>query len=306
MLKSKFPLKIFYKYNVPIGRKLFNYNTFLKSLDKVKINEIINSDCHCQDSSFIYAPLNHVVSGDLSIVQNVDLQTMMRCGVKYREPVFVEPLNLKQVLFDHLDNFVQQKCNKYNLDIELMNFWLSKVKEILLNRIKFHVTHNHPFFKNVKSIFSDIEVKKHINYLQNRFIITVADKASNNFVFICKKFYTLVLLRELGIDTTNLNCSGNNTYSFIDDDKQNIITKIKNQLFNLFNIMCSDDNLKIPNIFWNPKLHKTPYKPRFIAGARKSCNKQLEKLMNKGLFLLKTHFSSYCSTIYHRTGINCN
>ena len=72
----------------------------------------------------------------------------------------------------------------------------------------------------------------------------------------------------------------------------------------LFNIKCQGDNLKIPNIFWNPKLHKNPYKPRFIAGARNSVTKELEVLLNKGLQVLKDHFSSYCASIFRRTGLN--
>ena len=41
-----------------------------------------------------------------------------------------------------------------------------------------------------------------------------------------------------------------------------------------FDIVVSKVNEKIPRIFWNPKLHKNPYKARFIAGARNSSTKQ--------------------------------
>ena len=37
------------------------------------------------------------------------------------------------------------------------------------------------------------------------------DKAANNFVVVCKKFYVEVLLRELGIDTVTFTCIGNST-----------------------------------------------------------------------------------------------
>ena len=73
-----------------------------------------------------------------------------------------------------------------------------------------------------------------------------------------------------------------------------------------FCINCLVDNLRIPNIFWNPKLHKNPYKPRFIAGAKHSVTKELETLLNKGLQVFKSHFGRYCKAIFHRTGINCN
>ena len=56
----------------------------------------------------------------------------------------------------------------------------------------------------------------------------------------------------------------------------------------------------------NPKLHKNPYKARFIAGARNSSIKQLSVYLNRALAVLKARFSCYCKSIYERTGINCD
>ena len=56
--------------------------------------------------------------------------------------------------------------------------------------------------------------------------------------------------------------------------------------------------------FWNPKLHKNPYKARFITGARNSSTKQLSVYLNRTLAVLKARFSCYCKSIYERTGIN--
>ena len=304
VLQKKLPLRIFYKYNIPIGRKLFNYNTFLKSLTKDKITEILNNDCSCQNSDYIYPPHNHIITGNLDLIANPKLQSLMRYGVKFREPVNVDHLTVNNSIFEYLDYFVQQKSLRYNIDVKSFDAWLLQVKEIVSKRILFFTKINHPVFKKSTSIFEDETVKSYIQQLHSNFIITVADKASNNFVLICKKFYTQVLMCELGIDPISLHCVGNSTYDFVSEDKDNIILHCKNSLLHNFNIICDKVNLCIPNIFWNPKLHKTPYKARFIAGARKSCNKQLETLMNKGLFVLKKHFSAYCDAIRHRTGIN--
>ena len=40
-LKDFLPLKVYYKYNNPIGRKLFNYGSFLKDLNTSQIQEIL-------------------------------------------------------------------------------------------------------------------------------------------------------------------------------------------------------------------------------------------------------------------------
>ena len=65
-------------------------------------------------------------------------------------------------------------------------------------------------------------------------------------------------MTELGIDLDNFSCVGNTTYSYISEDKDQIIRVTANSMEDLFNIKCQGDNLKIPNIFWNPKLHKNP------------------------------------------------
>ena len=44
-------------------------------------------------------------------------------------------------------------------------------------------------FPEPQSIFHDKGVKKCLQNLHERFVVTIADKAGNNIVFICKNFY---------------------------------------------------------------------------------------------------------------------
>ena len=82
---------IYFKYNNPIGRKLLNYNSFLKSLTRDKIKSILNNNCDCNTSDFKYEPHQHVITGDLSIISNNDLKKIMYFGTKYREPIHKIP-----------------------------------------------------------------------------------------------------------------------------------------------------------------------------------------------------------------------
>ena len=303
---DKLPLRIFYKFNIPIGRKVLNYNRFLKQLSKDDINSILSQNCTCSSSPHNYLPHEHVITGNLDIVTNSKLRKLMSFGAKFREPVNTEPSKLKEILFSHVESFVSQKSIKYHLQADSFEAWERKVKRIIENRINFYVQHKPEVFLVDQSVLGDKDVSDCLHKLHNMYIIVVADKAANNFVFICKKYYTIVLLRELGIDPNTLACNGNTTYSFFSEDKANVVKNAAKEIKELFGITCPDMHLRIPNIFWNAKLHKDPYKPRFIAGARCSVTKQLEILLNKCLLLLKNHFASYCKVIYLRTGINCN
>ena len=64
-----------------------------------------------------------------------------------------------------------------------------------------------PLFFTNKSI-----IEEELRRLHKNFIIVPVDKASNNFSFICKKFYLKVLMDELGFDPLSTNPVGNITY----------------------------------------------------------------------------------------------
>ena len=86
------PLRVFYKYDLPTGRKIFNYNKFLKELDRDAMKSILEGDCGCRDSPFLYEPHGHVITGDLSFITHEELRQVMTYGTKYREAVNVRGL----------------------------------------------------------------------------------------------------------------------------------------------------------------------------------------------------------------------
>ena len=59
---------------------------------------------------------------------------------------------------------------------------------------------------------------------------------------------------------------------------------------------------RLPTLYWLPKLHKRPYKARFIAS---SCSTTvLSKLLTSCLTAVKKHWIRYYDTVYERDGIN--
>ena len=53
-------------------------------------------------------------------------------------------------------------------------------------------------------------------------------------------------------------------------------------------IELSDDDRRLPYLYWTPKLQKTPVKHRFIAASCKCTAKQLSSLLTKILIVIKT------------------
>ena len=58
-----------YSYTRSVTSKIFNYK---RSLQQIDFNSLSQNPlpCTCPGSEFLYAPCGHVVTGDLSIVQN--------------------------------------------------------------------------------------------------------------------------------------------------------------------------------------------------------------------------------------------
>ena len=69
-------------------------------------------------------------------------------------------------------------------------------------------------------------------------------------------------------------------------------------------VHCKDEELDLPSLYWIPKLHKCPFKQRYIAGSAKCSTKPLSKLLTCILSAVKTRLQNYCDTSYSRGGVN--
>ena len=73
IIQNKEPPCVVYKYTQPIGPQIFNFSQASKS-DVFRKPE----PCECHKSPFIYKSLGHVLTGDLCIVSNPNLENFLR------------------------------------------------------------------------------------------------------------------------------------------------------------------------------------------------------------------------------------
>ncbi len=57
-------------------------------------------------------------------------------------------------------------------------------------------------------------------------------------------------------------------------------------------------------MYWIPKLHKSPYKARFIANSKSCTTTKLSKLLTTCLTAIKDHLKRYFDKVYENNGIN--
>ena len=69
-------------------------------------------------------------------------------------------------------------------------------------------------------------------------------------------------------------------------------------------MFVDESHSKLPTLYWLPKLHKRPYKSRFIANSSACTTTELSILLTSCLFAIKNHVIKYCTTVYERNGKN--
>ena len=152
----------------------------------------------------------------------------------------------------------------------------------------------------VKSQLQD--VKACLSDLHNKYVFVPADKAPNNIMIICKRYYIETLIKELGLDNSST-ATGNSTYTPCQMSSEDIVNT-HDTFMKSFGIELSDNDKRLPYLYWTPKLHKSPVKHPFIAGSSKCNTKQLSSLLTKILTVIKTGLEKYCSIKTSHTGVN--
>ena len=122
-----------------------------------------------------------------------------------------------------------------------------------------------------------------------------ADKAANNVVVVCRLHYINTLKQELN-DTK--------AYEETSIDEKSVVYSHSNVIPNTFPVDVKERQDSLPTMYWLPKLHKRPYKARFIANSSSCTTTELSKLLTSCLTDIKPKVITYCETGYERSGKN--
>ena len=206
---------------------------------------------------------------DLSIIPNSKLRDLIAKGPKYREPC--------KVVWDKKLSLLCEAVDQWEMvELSVVSSWKEMVKGQIEERIsKLKQNFKQPTCK----VLQNADVKACLSDLHNKYVFVPAGKAANNIIIICKWYYIETLIKELGLD----NCStrtGNSTCTSCQmsskDDVNTHYTFVKS-----LGIGLSEEDKRLPYLYWTPKLHKSPVKHHFIAGSSKCTTKQLSSLLTK-------------------------
>ena len=200
-------------------------------------------------------------------------------------PVFIEQnnidweVNLKNCKAS-VSKYVKKWARIASVDRQVLRDWEETVHECIEQRVRC-LKQQHVNWRK-KHVLKNRVHLDYLNKLHENYVLVPADKAANNVIVVCKKYYLDVVLKELE--------STNSTRKYI-----------------VIAAMWSVGTLyrHLPSFYWLPTLHKNPYGARFIAASNKCTTKQLSSLLTSCFKTILIHYKQYCSGIYKNTGVNC-
>ena len=174
-----------------------------------------------------------------------------------------------------------------------MKEWKLSIFNIVDKRIKFYSNNTYLLPPKPKSSFRHL--KQGIQEFHRKYILVPADRAANNVVDVCVLQYINTLKQELN-DTK--------VYEETSIDEKSVVYRHSNEKPNKFAVDVTERPDRLPMMYWLPKLHKRPYKARFIAHSSSCTTTELSKLLTSCLTAIKAKVIMYCETVYERSGEN--
>ena len=174
-----------------------------------------------------------------------------------------------------------------------MKEWKLSIFNIVDKHIKFYSQNTNLLPPKPKSSFRHL--KQGIQEFHRKYVLVPADKAANNVVVVCRLHYINTLKQEL---------NGTRAYEETSIDEKSVVYSHSNEIpnKNKFAVDVKEHQDRLPSMYWLPKLHKRPYKARFIANSSSCTTTELSKLLTSSLTAIKAKVIKYYETVYERSG----
>ena len=140
-------------------------------------------------------------------------------------------------------------------------------------------------------------LKQGIQEFHRKYVLVPADKTANNVVLVCRLHYINTLKQEL---------NGTKAYEETSIDKKSVVYSHSNEIPKKIAVDVKERQDRLPKMYWLTKLHKRPYKARFIANSSSCTTTELSKLLTSCLTAIKANVIKYYETVYERSGKICS
>ena len=177
--ENKEPPIICYKYNKPIRSTIFNFNKLVAYLD---IDTKTPDSLDCKNSKFCYEPAGHIITGNLKIISDSRICSIISKGPKYRLPSQIDFNKCREEIAVALNEFCKRWCRREHVECNALNSWKISIFNIIEKRISFYSKNLNLLPPKPKLSFRHL--KQGIQQFHEKFFLAPADIASNNAIVV--------------------------------------------------------------------------------------------------------------------------
>ena len=187
-------------------------------------------------------------------------------GPIYREQNSINWRKNEELCFKAITEYRVNWARREHVDVRVLADWEHEVRIRVKQRI-LYFRKKHQMLRK-QQVLKGNKHRKYINDFLEQYVLVPADKATNNIIVVCRKYYLEIILSELSIK----DCS----------------TLIAEHVVDLakWNIAVASEMKQLPTLYWLPKLHKSPYGSRFIAASNICTTKPLSRHLTGCLSLV--------------------
>ena len=182
----RFPLPLdvweglrFVQPNKPIRNTILNFNKLVSDLD---IETSSPDSWDCKDSKFCYQPASHIVTGNLKIITDSRIRSVISKGPKYRFPAHIDFNKCRETIASALNDYCTRWCKREHVESNALNNWKLKIFKIIDERVLFYS--NNLDLLPPKPKLSFRYLKQGIQEFHRKYVLAPADKAANNIVVV--------------------------------------------------------------------------------------------------------------------------
>ena len=204
----------------------------------------------------------------MKVISDSRIRSIISKGPKYRFPSPIDFNKCREDIAVALNEFCKRWCQRQHVECNALNSWNISIFNIIEKHISFYSKNLNLLQPKPKRSFQHL--KQCFQQFHEKFVLAPADKASNNAIVVIRLYYIDTLKSELSTAKTN---------DLISTDKKSVVNKHCSDIGTKFAVGITESQEKLPTFFyWLPKLHKQPYKARFIANSSSCATTSLSKV----------------------------
>jgi len=128
--------RIIYKRSPTIARRIFNYKLTVTTLDCKGWITSPPWECDCKESEFCDPHHGHIMTGNLGIIKNSKLRSLLSKGPKYREKERLNWNKVQSCIDSGIDQCTVSWARSENVDVKLLSEWKVNLNDLVKKKIK--------------------------------------------------------------------------------------------------------------------------------------------------------------------------